>query len=109
MEAGSGSTEVSVVGADPVGNTTVLSLPEGASMMIGEDGEQYVTIAQDGQTYAIPLTEYQTMQPGGTITIQVLIYDGIFSFIYPNLVNFCIFIGLLTLVLKMTSPLGFNF
>ena len=109
MEAGSGSTEVSVVGADPVGGTTVLSLPEGASMMIGEDGEQYVTIAQDGQTYAIPLTEYQTMQPGGTITIQVLIYDGIFSFIYPNLVNFCIFIGLLTLVLKMTSPLGFNF
>ena len=109
MEAGSGSTEVSVVGADPVGGTTVLSLPEGASMMIGEDGEQYVTIAQDGQTYAIPLTDYQTVQPGGTITIQVLIYDGMFSFIYPNLVNFCIFIGLLTLVLKMTSPLGFNF
>ena len=108
MEAGSGSTEVSVVGADPVGGTTVLSLPEGASMMIGEDGEQYVTIAQDGQTYAIPLTEYQTMQPGGTITIQVLIYDGMFSFIYPNLVNFCIFIGL-TLVVKMTSPLGDNF
>ena len=72
MEAGSGSTEVAVVGADPVGGTTVLSLPEGASMMIGEDGEQYVTIAQDGQTYAIPLTEYQTMQPGGTITIQVI-------------------------------------
>ena len=50
---------------------TVLSLPEGSSMMIGEDGEQYVTIQQDGQTYAIPLSEYQSMQPGGTITIQV--------------------------------------
>ena len=71
MEAGSGSTEVAVVGADP--GATVLSLPEGASMMIGEDGEQYVTIVQDGQTYAIPLTEYQTMQPGGTITIQVIL------------------------------------
>lgn len=50
---------------------TVLSLPEGSTMMVGEDGEQYVTIVQDGQTYAIPLAEYQTMQPGGTITIQV--------------------------------------
>ena len=61
-----GSTEVGVVGA-PTGvpEATVLSLPEGASMMIGEEGEQYVTIVQDGQTYAIPLTEYQTMQPGG--------------------------------------------
>ena len=68
-----GSTEVGVVGA-PTGvpEATVLSLPEGASMMIGEEGEQYVTIVQDGQTYAIPLTEYQTMQPGGTITIQVI-------------------------------------
>ena len=54
--------------------TTVLSLPEGASMMIGYDGEQYVTISQDGQTYAIPLAEYQSMQPGGTITIQVCTY-----------------------------------
>ena len=35
--------------------------------------EEYVTIVQDGQTYAIPLTEYQTMQPGGTITIQVIL------------------------------------
>ncbi len=50
-------------------SATVLSLPEGASMMVGEDGEQYVTISQDGQTYAIPLSEYQSM-PGGTITIQ---------------------------------------
>ena len=50
---------------------TVLSLPEGSSMMI-HDGEEYVTIVQDGQTYAIPLSEYQNMQPGGTITIQVL-------------------------------------
>ena len=65
MEAGSGSS----LGPEPT--TTVLSLPEGASMMIGEDGEQYVTISQDGQTYAIPLAEYQSMQPGGTITIQV--------------------------------------
>ena len=47
-----------------------LILPEGSSMMI-HDGEQYVTIVQDGQTYAIPLAEYQNMQPGGTITIQV--------------------------------------
>ena len=46
-----------------------LILPEGSQMMI-HDGEEYVTIVQDGQTYAIPLTEYQTMQPGGTITIQ---------------------------------------
>ena len=58
------------VGMTPEG-ATVLSLPEGSSMMIGEDGEQYVTIQQDGQTYAIPLSEYQSMQPGGTITIQV--------------------------------------
>ena len=69
MEAGSGtSTEVSMSDGTPA---TVLSLPEGASMMIGEGGEQYVTIVQDGQTYAIPMTEYQSMQPGGTITIQV--------------------------------------
>lgn len=39
--------------------------------MIGDDGEQYVTVVQDGQTYAIPVAEYQTMQAsGGTITIQ---------------------------------------
>ena len=48
----------------------VLTLPEGSSMMV-HDGEEYVTIVQDGQTYAIPLAEYQNMQPGGTITIQV--------------------------------------
>ena len=70
MEAGtSGSTGDLTVMDEQA--TTVLSLPEGASMMIGEDGEQYVTIVQDGQTYAIPLSEYQNMQPGGTITIQV--------------------------------------
>lgn len=65
MEAGGGGSVA--IGPD----ATVLSLPEGASMMIGDDGEQYVTISQDGQTYAIPLAEYQSMQPGGTITIQV--------------------------------------
>ena len=60
---------------------TVLSLPEGSSMMI-HDGEEYVTIVQDGQTYAIPLSEYQNMQPGGTITIQVLWYFMIFYYIF---------------------------
>ena len=66
MEASAGPAPVAL---PP--EATVLSLPEGSSMMIGEDGEQYVTIQQDGQTYAIPLAEYQSMQPGGTITIQV--------------------------------------
>ena len=31
------------------------ALPEGYSMMIGVDGQQYVTIVQDSQTYAIPI------------------------------------------------------
>jgi hypothetical protein len=59
----------------PAEAATVLSLPEGCSMMVGEDGEEYVTLVQDGQTYAIPLAEYQNMQPGGTITIQVSTID----------------------------------
>ena len=30
-------------------------LPEGYTMVLGDDGQQYVTIVQDNQTYAIPL------------------------------------------------------
>ena len=73
MEAGATTAAGGSSGAVTMApeGATVLSLPEGSSMMIGEDGEQYVTIQQDGQTYAIPLSEYQSMQPGGTITIQV--------------------------------------
>ena len=55
---------------DKVDQTSQI-LPESSQMMI-HDGEEYVTIVQDGQTYAIPLSEYQSMQPGGTITIQVM-------------------------------------
>jgi len=37
-------------------------LPEGCALMVGEDGSQYVTLEQDGQTYAIPLEEFKLMQ-----------------------------------------------
>ncbi len=45
--------------------------------MVGEDGQQYVTMYQDGNTYAIPLAQYQEMQASGgsTITIQVTMMD----------------------------------
>ncbi len=50
----------------------VSSLPEGYSVLVGEDGQQYVTVEQDGQTYAIPADEYQAVQRegGGAIAIQ---------------------------------------
>ena len=35
------------------GDETVATLPEGYSMMLGDDGVQYVTVVQDGQTYAL--------------------------------------------------------
>ena len=54
---------------------TADGLPDGYSMMMGDDGEQYVTVVQDGQTYAIRWAEYQTMlsqqtEEGGSIAIQ---------------------------------------
>jgi hypothetical protein len=42
----------------PSGSETVYvtePLPEGYTMVLGDDGQQYVTIVQDNQTYAIPL------------------------------------------------------
>ena len=53
--------------------TTVVippNLPEGCSLLIGEDNAQYVTVPQDGQTYAIPISEFQAMQQGRTLTFQ---------------------------------------
>ena len=53
--------------------TTVVippNLPEGCSLLIGEDNSQYVTVPQDGQTYAIPIAEFQAMQQGRTLTFQ---------------------------------------
>ena len=41
---------------------TTLELPEGTTLMVGEDGQQYVTVPQDGQMYAIPLHEYQSLR-----------------------------------------------
>ena len=57
--------------------TTVqeMTLPEGYSMMFGEDGQQYVTVAQGDQTYAFPVEEFQQMQEsakGGTIMLQAM-------------------------------------
>ena len=37
-------------------------LPEGYSVMFGEDGQQYVTVVQDDQTYAFPAEEFHQMQ-----------------------------------------------
>ena len=53
--------------------TTVMiptDLPEGCSLLLGEDNSQYVTVPQDGQTYAIPIAEFQAMQQGRTLTFQ---------------------------------------
>ena len=53
--------------------TTVMippNLPEGCSLLIGEDNAQYVTVPQDGQTYAIPISEFQAMQQGRPLTFQ---------------------------------------
>ena len=50
------------------------SLPAGCAVMLGDDGAQYVTVVQDGQTYAIPAEEYHAVQrqggAGATIQIQ---------------------------------------
>ena len=51
-EEGGGTGPAAVV-IDPA------SLPEGYSMMLGDDGCSYVTVVQEGQTYAIPAAEYQ--------------------------------------------------
>jgi hypothetical protein len=50
-------TYVELAASDALTETVYVSdhLPEGYTMVIGEDGQQYVTIVQDNQTYAIPL------------------------------------------------------
>ena len=52
-----GEAAEAFVEAGAVTETVYVSetLPEGYSMMIGVDGQQYVTIVQDNQTYAIPI------------------------------------------------------
>ena len=48
----------------PSGDETVYvteHLPEGYTMVLGDDGQQYVTIVQDNQTYAIPLAGDYTL------------------------------------------------
>eukprot|EP00095_Tigriopus_kingsejongensis_P010052 maker-scaffold99_size374999-snap-gene-0.21 protein:Tk10052 transcript:maker-scaffold99_size374999-snap-gene-0.21-mRNA-1 annotation:"centrosome-associated zinc finger protein cp190" len=57
-------------GVQPI---TVLHLEMKAmyNVVYGDDGEQYVTVVQEGQTYAIPYAEYQKMlSQEGSITVQ---------------------------------------
>lgn len=40
-------------------------------VVYGQDGQQYVTVVQDGQTYAIPYEEYRKMlEQEGSVTVQ---------------------------------------
>ena len=70
----SASVSIPHVIQSPVQETTTVvippNLPEGCSLLIGEDNSQYVTVPQDGQTYAIPIAEFQAMQQGRTLTFQ---------------------------------------
>ncbi len=52
-----GATYVGLEGSSAVTETVYVTdpLPEGYTMVLGDDGQQYVTIVQDNQTYAIPL------------------------------------------------------
>ena len=52
-----GATYVGLEGSSAVTETAYVTdpLPEGYTMVLGDDGQQYVTIVQDNQTYAIPL------------------------------------------------------
>ncbi|TRY67621.1 hypothetical protein TCAL_03448 [Tigriopus californicus] len=44
---------------------------EAIPVVYGQDGEQYVTVVQDGQTYAIPYEEYrQMLEQEGSVTVQ---------------------------------------
>ena len=59
------STQESVVVSEAAesGHTAAeMVLPEGYSVMFGEDGQQYVTVVQDDQTYAFPAEEFHQMQ-----------------------------------------------
>ena len=53
------ASEQSAAAAAPASE---MVLPEGYSVMFGEDGQQYVTIVQDDQTYAFPAEEFHQMQ-----------------------------------------------
>ena len=44
-----------------------MMLPEGYSVMFGEDGQQYVTVVQDDQTYAFPAEEFHQMQQASQV------------------------------------------
>lgn len=55
--ADEGATYVEMGPSGAVTETVYVSepLPEGYTMVLGDDGQQYVTIVQDNQTYAIPM------------------------------------------------------
>ena len=59
------STVSEASASDPAAPEMVL--PEGYSVMFGEDGQQYVTVVQDDQTYAFPAEEFHQMQQASVI------------------------------------------
>ncbi len=49
----------------PVTATSMEDLPEGCAVIVGDDGRSYVTVEQDGQTYAIPEEDYHAARRSG--------------------------------------------
>ena len=86
------STQESVIeseAADSGQTEAEMVLPEGYSVMFGEDGQQYVTVVQDDQTYAFPAEEFHQMQQASVMVMvrfsRSLVdtqYIGYFDIVY---------------------------